>query len=182
VLEHVRRRAGQGTRVHYLPGNHDGRAVEAWGWRADELLVSDDHLHLTADGKRLWVVHGDGFDAVMSRQRWVGRVGDGLARAVERLFAGLGTVLGRRFAGLGMRVKQAGKRCLGYTARFERSALTAARDRRVDGVICGHVHAGASRIVDGLYYGNGGDWVGSATALVEHVDGRLELVAWRRRA
>ena len=70
------------------------------------------------------------------------------------------------------------KRWLGYTGRFERSALRAARARRVDGIICGHVHSAASRVVDGLYYGNNGDWVGSATALVEHGDGRMELVRW----
>lgn len=182
VLEAVRRKAAAGTCVRYLPGNHDGREIEAWGWCPRELEVLDDHLHLTADGRRLWVVHGDRFDDVHARRRLRGRVGDGIARGVERLFAGLGVVLGGRFTRLGQHFKQVGKHALGYTRRFERSAVSAARDRRVDGVICGHVHAPASRFVDGLYYGNGGDWVGSATALVEHEDGRLELLTWRRRA
>jgi UDP-2,3-diacylglucosamine pyrophosphatase LpxH len=182
VLELVRHKATSGTLVRYLPGNHDGPGIEAWGWCPRELEVLDDHLHLTADGKRLWVIHGDRFDGIHERRRWAGRLGDALTRVVERLCAGLAALLGGGAGHRGQRLKQLGKHALGYTRRFERSALLAARDRRVDGVICGHVHAPASRVVDGLYYGNGGDWVGSATALVEHSDGRLELLAWPRHA
>jgi len=173
VLEAMRRKAGGGTRVHYLPGNHDGGGALAWGWREEELLVASELEHTTADGRRLWVVHGESFDAVVLRRRWLSAVGDACARTLEWSCAG---------TRLGVALKERCKRLLGYTARFERSALDAARRRRVDGIICGHVHSAASRMVDGLYYGNGGDWVGSATALVEHADGRLELLSWSARA
>lgn len=181
VLDAVVRKAREGTRVHYVPGNHDGAAVAAWGWSEDELVISSEIEHHTADGRRLLVVHGDGFDEVVQRRRWIGRVGDALARAMEHLCAALERVAGRRDARLGLTLKERCKRWLGYTARFERLALDAARGRRLDGIICGHVHSAASRTIGGLYYGNGGDWVGSGTALVEHEDGRLELVAWRSR-
>jgi len=181
VLDAVVRKAREGTRVHYVPGNHDGGAVRAWGWREEELVISSEMEHRTADGRRILVVHGDGFDEVVHRRRWLGRVGDALARAIEAVGARLGALAGRRDARLGVTLKERCKRWLGYTARFERLALDAARGRRLDGIICGHVHTAASRTIGGLYYGNGGDWVGSGTALVEHDDGRLELLTWRSR-
>ena len=106
------------------------------------------------------------------------RIGDALARALERMCRTFERWFPGRHGQLGVRLRERCKQWLGYTSRFESSALIAARSRAVDGVICGHVHSPASRTIDGLYYGNGGDWVGSATALVEHVDGRMELLSW----
>jgi UDP-2,3-diacylglucosamine pyrophosphatase LpxH len=176
VLVAMRRKASQGTRVHYLRGNHDGRFEELWG-REAELCVSAEVEHTTADGKRLLVLHGDSFDSVVAR-RWLSHGFDALARLLERAGSALERVLRRRRRALGVALKETCKRALGYTGRFERSAVRWARNRRLDGVICGHVHSAASRTIDGLYYGNGGDWVSSCTALVEHPDGRLELVSW----
>ena len=176
VLGAMRRKAAQGTRVHYLPGNHDGGFEEAWGGES-ELFVASEIEHTTADGRRLLVLHGDGFDSVV-RRRWLSGVFDGIARALERAGSALERILRRQRRVLGVSWKQACKRALGYTGRFERSAVRWARRRSLDGVICGHVHAAASRTIDGMYYGNGGDWVSSCTALVEHADGRLELVTW----
>src|SRR6185503_11823771 len=122
------------------------------------------------------------FDAEMKERRWLGRIGDAFARLLEHACGALERILQRRRARLAPYLKEHSKRWLGYTGRFERSALTAARKRAVDGIICGHVHSAASRTIDGLYYGNNGDWGGSATALVEHPDGRIELVSWDRAA
>ncbi len=178
VLHAMRRKAQEGTRVLYLPGNHDVRFLEAWGEARDDLVVSSELEHTTADGRRLLVVHGDGFDAVVRRMRWLSRLGDALTRALERVCGWLERRGRRR---LGVALKERLKRVLGYTGRFERSALRAARTRAVDGIICGHVHSPASRTIDGVYYGNGGDWVSSCTALVEHADGRFELLSWDSR-
>jgi len=177
VLERLRRMASEGTRVHYMPGNHDPRFAELWGTNVT-LAIAPELEHTTADGKRLLVIHGDGFDEELGKRRWLGRIGDALARLLEHACEALERVLQRRRSRLALFLKERCKRWLGYTARFERSALGAARARAVDGIICGHVHSAASRTVDGLYYGNNGDWVGSATALVEHADGRIELVSW----
>lgn len=178
VLEALRRCAHEGTRVHYMTGNHDPRFLELWG-SSVSLGVSLEHEHVTADGRRMLVVHGDGFDQVVHAQRWLARVGDAMARGLEHTGRALEWIARTRRANLGIVLKEQCKGWLGYTARFERSAVDAARARAVDGIICGHVHTAASRTIDGLYYGNGGDWVGSATALVEHGDGRMELLRWR---
>ncbi len=187
VLRTMQRKAQQGTRVLYLPGNHDPRFLETWD--ASELVTSSELEHTTADGRRLLVMHGDRFDAVAQRMRWLGSIADALTRALERSCAALERALSflrvRHRAGrvsLGTRLKERLKHALGYIRRFELCAVGAARTRRVDGIICGHVHTAASRTIDGLYYGNGGDWVTSCTALVEHQDGRFELVSWDARA
>jgi UDP-2,3-diacylglucosamine pyrophosphatase LpxH len=180
VLEVMRAMARAGTRVCYMLGNHDPRFAELWG-DAEALEVVAELEHTTADGRRILVVHGDAFDRVVG-PRWVARIGDACARAVERAGTAVDGMLRRRRARLGLRAKQRFKGWLGYVARFERSALRAARSRRVDGIICGHVHVPASRTVDGLYYGNGGDWVGSATALIERSDGCIELLRWDHAA
>lgn len=181
VLAALRRMASEGTRVHYMTGNHDPRFLELWG-SLEALSVASEHEHVTADGRRLLVVHGDGFDAVVSRQRWLSAVGDLLTRGLEHSCRALELLARAPRGRLGLTLREQLKDWLGYTASFERSALIAARARALDGIVCGHIHSAASRIVDGIYYGNGGDWVGSATALVEHGDGRMELVRWRRVA
>jgi UDP-2,3-diacylglucosamine pyrophosphatase LpxH len=181
VLDALRRMASQGTRVHYMPGNHDPRFAELWGTNVT-LAIAPELEHTTADGRRLLVIHGDGFDDELRKRRWLGRIGDAFTRGLEVACEVLERMLQRRRSRLALFLKERLKRWLGYTARFERSALIAARARAVDGIICGHVHSAASRTVDGLYYGNNGDWVGSATALIEHADGRIELVSWGRAA
>lgn len=181
VLEALRRMASDGTRVHYLPGNHDPRFAELWGTNVT-LAIAPELEHTTADGRRLLVIHGDGFDAELGERRWLGRLGDALTRLLEHACAALERLCRRRRSRLALSLRERCKRWLGYTGRFERSALVAARARALDGIICGHVHSAASRTIDGLYYGNNGDWVGSATALIEHADGRIELVSWERAA
>jgi len=181
VLETLRRMAREGTRVHYMPGNHDPRFAELWGTNVT-LAIAPEIEHTTADGRRLLVIHGDGFDVELRQRRWLGRIGDAITRGLEHACGALERVFRSRRPRIAPYLKERSKRWLGYTGRFERSALTAARARAVDGIICGHVHSAASRTIDGLYYGNNGDWVGSATALVEHADGRIELVSWDRAA
>lgn len=181
VLAALRRMAHEGTRVHYMPGNHDPLFAELWGENVT-LAIAPEIEHTTADGRRLLVIHGDGFDPELRQRRWLGRIGDALTRVLENACDALERVCRTRRSRLAVFLKERCKRLLGYTGRFERSALLAARARSVDGIICGHVHSAASFTVDGIYYGNNGDWVGSATALIEHSDGRMELVCWERAA
>jgi len=184
VLRRLLARARSGTEVVYLPGNHDEALRRLIGRSVGGVKIRHDTIHHTADGRRLLVVHGDVFDGVVTDMRWlalVGSVAYDCALIVNTWFN-----LARRWLGLGYwplsaflkdRVKAAVK----FIDRFEHSLALEARRRRVCGVICGHVHKPEMRTIDGVLYYNDGDWVESCSALVEHDDGRLELLAWARQ-
>jgi UDP-2,3-diacylglucosamine pyrophosphatase LpxH len=178
VLALVQQKAKCGTRVHFLPGNHD-RELHRWMTQEALVNVSSEHEHTAADGRKLLVLHGDHFDTVVSRVVWLSKLGDSFGNLIDIASALIERILPRQKpGGLGTRIKQICKRALGYTGRFERSAIRSARMRKLDGIICGHIHDPACRVVDGMFYGNNGDWVQSCTALVEHADGTFELLEW----
>jgi UDP-2,3-diacylglucosamine pyrophosphatase LpxH len=135
-----------------------------------------------ADGRRFLLIHGDQFDQVTRHHRWVAVLGD---KAYE-LLVRINTLLSwcRRKLGIAGYWSLAGyakrkvKTALNFIFDFEESAIHHAKERGLDGVICGHIHWAAIREIDGLTYVNCGDWVDSCTAIVEHFDGRLELVSW----
>ena len=146
--------------------------------------IRHDTIHHTADGRRLLVVHGDVFDGVVTEMRWlalVGSVAYDLALAVNTWLN-----IARRWLGLGYWplsafLKEQVKAAVKFIDRYERSLAREARRQRVCGVICGHVHKPEMRTIEGVLYYNDGDWVESCSALVEHDDGRLELLEWARQ-
>lgn len=182
VVQKVLRRARHGERVVLIPGNHD-EALRAYdGTRFGDIELRHEHVHVTADGRRLLLVHGDDFDQVTRHHRWVALLGDAAYTALVRA-NGMLSWLRRRLGiagywSLAGYAKRRVKRALQFIFDFEDSVIRAVRQRGLDGVVCGHIHAAALREVGGLLYANCGDWVDSCTAIVEHLDGRLELVAW----
>lgn len=182
VVQKILRKARKGTRVVFIPGNHDEVLRDYCGIVFGEVEVVDELVHETADGRRFLLIHGDQFDQVMRHHRWVAVLGD---KAYE-LLVRINTLLswGRRKLGISGYWSLAGyakrkvKTALTFIFDFETSAIHHARERGLDGVICGHIHWATIREIDGLTYVNCGDWVDSCTAIVEHFDGRLELVTW----
>ncbi len=180
VLASLHSKADRGTRVVVLGGNHDQRLADVWLERKTQVSWASELEHRAADGRRFLVVHGDRFDGTLHRWRWLSRLGDIAARALERACRWVLCFLpAAGSAALSRSAKRRLKRWLGYTGRFERSAARGARERSFDGVICGHVHEPASIQIDGIHYLNGGDWLESCTAVVEHADGRFELLRWK---
>lgn len=138
-------------------------------------------IHATADGRRLLVLHGDEFDAVTLAHRWLAHVGD--AAYVALMGANRWLNLARRRLGLpywslSKHAKARVKNAVAFVSRFEEVVAHAAAMRRVDGVVCGHIHTAEIRRIGAIDYYNDGDWVESCTALVEHGDGRMELLNW----
>jgi UDP-2,3-diacylglucosamine pyrophosphatase LpxH len=182
VIQKILKRARHGVRVVFVPGNHDEVAREHVGLSFGDIHVVREHIHTAADGKRYLLVHGDDFDQVTKHHRWIAILGD---RAYNVLVH-LNQLLSRARRALGISgywslsgyVKGKVKSAVSFVFDFEESVTRHARERRVDGVICGHIHAAAVRDIDGLVYINCGDWVDSCTAIVEHFDGRMELVKW----
>ena len=183
VVQKLLRKVRKGTRVIFVPGNHDEFARRYAHHHFGGIEVVDEWIHTTVDGRRLWITHGDLFDGVVQCAKWLAHLGDrlyGLALQLNRALNALRARAGLPYWSLSKVLKLKVKRAVSYIGDFERAVAREARRRGVDGVVCGHIHHAEMRMIDGILYCNDGDWVESLTALVEHVDGRLELVDWSR--
>ena len=183
VVQKVLRRARHGEKVVLVPGNHDEALREFVGTSFGDIEVVAEHIHETADGKRLLLIHGDEFDQVTRHHRWVAILGDIAYDALVRINAWISWVRRTlRISGywsLAGFAKRKVKSAVSYIFDFEDAVIHTVRERGLDGIVCGHIHSATIRTVDGISYINCGDWVDSCTAIVEHPDGRLELIEWR---
>ena len=183
VVQKILRLARKGVSVIYIPGNHDDVIRDFCGVHFGGVVVARDAIHETADGRRFLVTHGDDFDAVAPHAKWLAHLGDWAYRALLTSNTVINRV--RRRFGLGYWsfstfAKTRVKKALQFIENFEQTVANEARRRGLDGVICGHIHKAESRMIDGVAYINDGDWVENCTALVEHPDGRLEILAWTK--
>jgi UDP-2,3-diacylglucosamine pyrophosphatase LpxH len=183
VVQKILRLARRGVEVTYIPGNHDDRVRDFCGVHFGGVVVARDVIHETADGRRFLVTHGDEFDGVLSHAKWLALLGDWAYRAAlsaNTLMNRLRRRLGFGYWSLSAFLKTRVKTALMFIEDFESALAEEARRRGVDGVICGHIHRAEMRQINGVTYINDGDWVESCTALVEHWDGRLELLEWAK--
>jgi UDP-2,3-diacylglucosamine pyrophosphatase LpxH len=181
VIQKLLRKARKGTRVIFIPGNHDEFARKYLHNNFGGIDVAEEWTHVTADGRRLWVIHGDLFDGVIQCARWLAYVGDSLYEMTLKLNRHLNSVrarLGLPYWSLSKFLKLKVKRAVSYVTDFEAAVAREARRRGMQGVVCGHIHHAEMRRIDGILYANDGDWVESMTALAEHADGSLEILHW----
>ncbi len=181
VVRKLLRKAKVGTRVVYLPGNHDDFLREFVGSTFGGILVVDRLVHETKDGQRFLVIHGDEFDIVARRAPWLTNVGHGFAVATQkanRLLDRLPLGLGLPYGSFSCWAKTKAKSAVNFIGDFEDALVKEARRVGVDGVICGHIHQAKMVDLPDLRYVNTGDWVESCTAVAEHYDGRLEIIHW----
>jgi UDP-2,3-diacylglucosamine pyrophosphatase LpxH len=181
VVWRLLKRAKRGTRVVYIPGNHDEVFRQFCGLDFGGVEIRRQALHDTADGRRLLVLHGDEFDAITLAHRWLAHVGDAAYNLLMALNRGLNAY--RRFFdmpywSLSKHAKAKVKKSVEFISNYEEVVAQAAGHRGADGVVCGHIHTAEFRDIAGVEYFNDGDWVESCTALVEHADGRMELLHW----
>jgi UDP-2,3-diacylglucosamine pyrophosphatase LpxH len=184
VVQKILRSARKGCRVIFVPGNHDEFARGFIGHQFGGVEVVQDAVHVTATGVKLWVIHGDYFDGVIQCAKWLAYVGDNLYEFTLKLNRHLNRLRGHfglPYWSLSAFLKQKVKKALNYVMDFEVAVAREARLRGYNGVVCGHIHRAEMRYIDGILYCNDGDWVESQTALVEHMNGRLELVHWSSR-
>jgi len=183
VIQKLLRKARKGCRVVYVPGNHDEFARQFVNHHFGGVEVLEEAVHLTADGRKLWIIHGDYFDAVIRCAKWLAYLGDHayeLALKLNRYLNNCRSRLGLPYWSLSAYLKMRVKKALNYVSDFERAVAHEAQRRGYQGVVCGHIHHAEIRDIDGVTYCNDGDWVESLTALVEHEDGRFELLYWPR--
>ena len=179
ILLHAR----NGAAVTYIPGNHD-EMFRAWlpmGLEIAGIKLRQDAVHSLVDGRRLLVMHGDEFDSVVRYAKFLALLGDWAytgALVVNRWFNFGRRKLGYPYWSLSAWAKRQVKEAVKAIDRFEAALAGEARRLGFDGVVCGHIHHAEMREINGVLYLNDGDWVESCTALVEHHDGRLELIDW----
>ncbi|HEY9555017.1 UDP-2,3-diacylglucosamine diphosphatase [Allosphingosinicella sp.] len=181
IVSRVMKRAKRGTDVIYIPGNHDEMFRQFAGMNFGGVQIRKKAIHRTADGRQLLVLHGDEFDAVVMGHRWLAFAGDAAYEFLMKLNVAVNAV--RRlfnlpYWSLSKHAKRKVKNAVEFISRFEDAVAHEARMRKVDGVVCGHIHTAETRDFDGVTYYNDGDWVESCTALVEHFDGSLEILHW----
>jgi len=185
IVRRVLKLAKHGTHVVYIPGNHDEMLRDYCGLGFGDVTVAREAIHETADGRRLLVIHGDEFDGVVLYARWLAFLGDSayvLLLKANRLFNAVRRHFGLPYWSLSAHVKKKVKNAVAFICDFEEVVAHAAAERHVDGVVCGHIHSAEIRQFGDITYYNDGDWVESCTALVEHADGRMEIIDWAERA
>jgi len=185
VVQKLLRRARKGCRVIYVPGNHDEFARHFVGHAFGGVEVLHDTTHTTAKGLKLWIVHGDHFDGVIQCAKWLAYLGDWLYELALRLNRHLNSFrarMGLEYWSLSAYLKLKVKKAVNFISDFEVAVAQEAKRRGYDGVVCGHIHHAEIRDIHGTLYCNDGDWVESRTALVEHADGRLEIIHWAGQA
>lgn len=167
-----------GTRVRYTPGNHD-EFLRKFIFRLGSVQVADEFIHVTADRKRLLVMHGDQFDSVVRHARWLSHLGDAGYNFLLWLNGAFNAVrrkLGFPYWSLSAFIKRKVKQATTFVDNFETIVTRHAQSKGCHGVVCGHIHTPAIGEHDGVRYYNTGDWVESCTALVEDFDGTLDLI------
>jgi UDP-2,3-diacylglucosamine pyrophosphatase LpxH len=174
--------AKKGTRVIYIPGNHDDLFREYDGLQFGEIEIKNELIHQTVDGRKIWLIHGDQFDIFMRPSyRFLTFFGDFIYRfllSLNRLNNRLRKWRGKPYWSLSEYLKTRTDGFLKIIARFEHNLSMAAKQKGYDGIICGHIHHAAVKNLNSVQYFNTGDWVESCTALAEDYSGAIELIRW----
>ncbi len=184
VVQKILRRARHGAQVFFVPGNHDEAARGFCGLQFGGITVVEEIIHETANGKKLLVMHGDQFDAVMNYARWLAYLGDTAYEFTLWLSGHLNTIrrkLGFPYWSLSAYLKYKVKNAVAFIGTFESFIVEHARYHKADGVVCGHIHHAQIKNLGDILYCNDGDWVESCTALVEDVHGNLSIIDWPKQ-
>ncbi|MFI3135266.1 MAG: UDP-2,3-diacylglucosamine diphosphatase [Methylococcaceae bacterium] len=183
VIQKILRKARHDTQVIYIPGNHDENVREYDNHVFGDIVVKNSDIHTTVDGKKFLVIHGDVYDTIATNHQWIAKLGsEGYDFLIEinrflRLF--------RRFFGIQSHFSLAGfvkfkvKNAVQFMSDYEHNIVQTLKHESLDGVICGHIHHAEMKIIEDFMYINTGDFVESCSAIVEHHDGRLQLIKWR---
>jgi UDP-2,3-diacylglucosamine pyrophosphatase LpxH len=185
VVQKLLRKGRKGARIIYIPGNHDDFLRAFPGTHFGGIEVAANMIHVAADGRRYLVLHGDEFDVVVRNARFIAHLGDwayDAAIALNVWVARVRRMLGLPYWSFSAWAKLQVKRAVNFIGEFQRVVAEEARRNEVDGVVCGHIHHAVIEEIDGITYINTGDWVESCTAVIEHFDGRMELIRWQERA
>lgn len=181
VVQKLLRKARKGAKVVYLPGNHDEFLHQFVDLEFGHIAIKKEVVHTTADGRRLLVLHGDECDGIVKYNKWLALLGSrayDAALILNHWFNVVRRAFGLPYWSLSAYLKYKVKNACKFVSDYENALAEQARKYRCEGVVCGHIHRAEMRSIQEILYCNDGDWVESCTSLVEHHDGRLELITW----
>lgn len=181
VVQKLLRKARKGTEIVYIPGNHDEFLRSFQGTHFGGIEVRQNDVHVTADGRRFLVIHGDEFDVVVRNARLIAYLGDwayDAAIAINVVFNKARRAFGFPYWSISSWAKLKVKNAVSFIGTFETALAEEAARHGCDGVICGHIHHAEIAVRSGIHYVNTGDWVESCTAVAERHDGTLEMIRW----
>ena len=181
VVRSILGKAKHGTKVIYIPGNHDEVMREYAGYTFGNVEIHQDYIYTTVDGKKLLILHGDEFDTIVKHSQLIAKLGSwayGMLLQINRYVNYFRKAFRRDYWSLAKYLKLKVKNAVNYIGSFETALAHLARERNVDGVVCGHIHHAEVRYINSMLYCNDGDWVESCSSLVEHHDGKMELLYW----
>ncbi|MDE1173307.1 MAG: UDP-2,3-diacylglucosamine diphosphatase [Parvibaculaceae bacterium] len=181
VVQEILRKARKGTNVVYVPGNHDEALRDYTGLNFGGVDVVGETIHETADGRRFLIIHGDQFDSVVKYARWLAHLGDrayDMALLANNWLHEIRRFMGLPYWSLSAYLKNRVKNAVEYISSYEQAVAREARERDVDGIICGHIHHAEICEMDGVLYCNDGDWVESCTAIAEDATGAFRILTW----
>ncbi len=169
------------TEVIYLRGNHDDFLARLLPMQFENISLVEDYIHESPSGRYL-VLHGDVFDGVVKNMVFLAHLGDigySLLLRLNRTYNWFRKLRGKEYFSLSQAIKARVKQAVSFVGKFEDQVAALARDRGCRGVICGHIHTPADKMIGDVHYLNSGDWVESLTAIVEHHDGRFQLITFK---
>ena len=181
VIQKTLRKSRHGTKVQYIIGNHDEMFRKMIPLNFGDIKMVNRLVYETVDKKRYLVVHGDAWDGVMKYAKWLSKIGSvayNWLLSINVVINFIRQRLGKDNWSLAMFLKNKVKNAVKYIGEYEKTIANFAKKKNFDGIICGHIHKAANQDLDGINYLNCGDWVESCTALVEHLDGRMEIIEW----
>ncbi len=181
VVQKLLRKARKGAQVVYVPGNHDEFARDFLGLQFGGIEVKQEAEHVTADGRRMLMLHGDKYDGVMVYAKWLAHLGDWAYESllvINHYFNIIRRKMGYDYWSLSAYLKHKVKNAVNFISDFEKLVAGAAKKDNMEIVVCGHIHKAELRYVDDVLYCNTGDWVESCTAMVEDSAGQLSIIHW----
>jgi len=183
VIQKLLRRARKGTEIIYIPGNHDEFMRDFCDFEFGHIILARESIHVGIDSKLYLITHGDQFDAVISHAKWLSKVGSwayDVSIVINRYLNKIRKLLGMPDWSLSSYLKQTVKESVNFIGDYETTLSNYVKSKKLDGIICGHIHHVKISDIGGIRYMNCGDWVESCTALVEHHDGSFEIIDWKK--
>jgi UDP-2,3-diacylglucosamine pyrophosphatase LpxH len=181
IVRLIMDKALRGTKVVYVPGNHDEFFRDYVNLYFAGIHITPRTEHITEDGRKLLILHGDEFDAVTLNNKWIAKLGSeayDMLIVLNHWFNWIRRKLGFGYWSLSKHLKHKVKEAVNFIGNFEQAVVHAARQHGADGVVCGHIHHAVITLYEDIQYANCGDWVESCTALAEEDNGTLRLIHW----